>query len=923
MSVTLITGPHQSGKSWRLWQRLRAEPLGTAVLVRPTAGMPVDLLRQITAWGGPGLLPPVWSFQQLCEQCAAGAEQLPAPCSLGWATHVLRAYATTQLRSTWSALGRYRATGHELADLCLRLDAHGVTEADFSLVERMLRERGDLVVVEHWRDVQKALAHLTATAQKYNLALPGTRLRTLAAQAAMPPKAVIYIDDFQMFSPAELELLRAIGISRNLVISAIDDGRLGVGASLADRLRSAMPDALEERLPHIAATAPQSEAVKSMLSGILDDSRVIPASALSYYRYRDPIHAGRAVAAWLRKNDVAPAQAIIVMRVADAQALALADALIAAEVPVSGSFQVPFLSTTAGGTFAALVAWCRFPTWGHFLSLVERLAIMDPPLVRLSDIVGPWARSPVAEGFKRLETLIETGISGSWGWQEPERKTRPWLSATRTWLLAWEKRLAGEGTWWERLQHLCTVLDTSDGGSGVLRTLHELHALHPVSGEDIDELLMVARVTVERDGGAQALIMTDAVRGRTVPRSVVLIHDLEHGRWPGQVQGGALFPLDERRLLSSLLARDLYDESGRAGGEMAAFLAVIGRATKKVVLGIPCGEREANPWLGSICEQAGWDLEQLRCGVADEAVPGAPLGNYDAQGAHEHALWSVTPANPQFTFRVPAQPPHQWGIKASGLSAVFHDSFSLVCDHLCLSEPLLDRDVMEEGNELHDVLAELANHPPSAWAHQLPTLLHNWVVTCDDLLKQAERRRLAVRVIEVMTAEAQTVAEAKHVEAEKSVVVPITIPDHEPLRLRGRIDRVDHLHDGSVRVVDYKRGAITTQASQLAKGSDGQLLGYLLAAAANNWPVSGAYYLSLRAGTRAGWGTIPTPSGKKPSKPGQDLAEVESVTNELGRCLAELASGITHADPEGRSAADYAPIARLDEHRLQAGEETS
>jgi hypothetical protein len=110
-----------------------------------------DLLRQITAWGGPGLLPPVWSFHQLCEQCAAGAEQLPAPCSLGWATHVLRVYATTQLRSTWVALGRYRATGHELADLCLRLDAHGVNEADYSLVERMLRERGDLVVVEHWQ----------------------------------------------------------------------------------------------------------------------------------------------------------------------------------------------------------------------------------------------------------------------------------------------------------------------------------------------------------------------------------------------------------------------------------------------------------------------------------------------------------------------------------------------------------------------------------------------------------------------------------------------------------------------------------------------------------------------------------------------------------------------------------------------------
>ena len=923
MSVTLITGRHQSGKSWRLWQRLRAEPLGTAVLVRPTAGMPADLVRQIYTWGGPGILPPVWSFHDLCEQCAAGAEQLPAPCSLGWATHVLRAYATTQLRSTWSTLGAFRATGHELADLCLRLDAHGVTDADFAMVERSLRERGDQSIVAHWRDVLAALDHLTSTAKKHNLALPGARLRAIAAQAAMPKKTAIYIDDFQMFSQAELMLLKAIGAARELVIAAVDDARLGLGASLADRLRIAMPDAVEERFSQISAIAPQTDGVKAVLSEVLDDSRNISETALSYYRYRDPTHAGRAIAGWLRKNQVAPSQAMVVVRLADTSALALADALIAAEVPVSGSFQVPFLSTTAGGIFAALVAWCRSPTWSHFLSLVERLALNDPPLVCLSDLIGPWARAPISEGFKKLDTLIETGISGSWGWQEPQSKTRPWLTATRSWLQVWEKRLTSEGTWWQRLQHLCTALDIGDGGSGVLRTLHELHALHPISAEDIDELLQVSRVTVERDGGAHGLVITDAVRGRTVPRRVVMIHDLEHGLWPGQAQGGALFPLDERKLLSSLLARDLYDESGRLGGETAAFLAVIARATERIVFGIPCGEREPNPWLGSICEQVGWELETLRAGAAEEAVPGAPLGIHDAQGAHERALWSVTPTNPKFSFRVTALPPNQWGLKASGLSAVFHDSFSLVCDHLCLSQPLVDRDVMEEGNELHDLLAELAKQPPSAWAKELPRLLHDWVVTCDDLLKQAERRRLAVRILEVMIAEAQTVAEAKVCQAEVKVNVPIPIPDHEPLLLRGYIDRVDHLPDGSVRLVDYKRGAITAQSDQLNQGSDGQLLGYLLAAAAQKWSVSGAYYLSLRAGARAGWGTIPTPDGKKPSKTGQDLSEVESVTAELGRCLAELASGIAHADPDGRSAQDYAPIARLDEQRLHTGEETS
>jgi hypothetical protein len=39
----------------------------------------------------------------------------------------------------------------------------------------------------------------------------------------------------------------------------------------------------------------------------------------------------------------------------------------------------------------------------------------------------------------------------------------------------------------------------------------------------------------------------------------------------------------------------------------------------------------------------------------------------------------------------------------------------------------------------------------------------------------------------------------------------------------------------------------------------------------------------------------------------------------LGRAIAELAAGTAHADPDGRSGADYAPLARLDERRLDLG----
>jgi hypothetical protein len=107
----------------------------------------------------------------------------------------------------------------------------------------------------------------------------------------------------------------------------------------------------------------------------------------------------------------------------------------------------------------------------------------------------------------------------------------------------------------------------------------------------------------------------------------------------------------------------------------------------------------------------------------------------------------------------------------------------------------------------------------------------------------------------------------------------------------------------------------------LTNSIDGQLLGYLLGARAAGWDAESAYYLSLRAGTRAGWGTIPTPTSKNATKEGSDLAELDRVAGELGEAIAELASGIAHADADGRSASDYAPIARLDELRLDVGGE--
>ena len=935
MPVTLITGPHQSGKSRRLWERLRAEPIGSAVLVRPTAGLPHDLIRQVHAWSGSGLLPPIWSFADLVERCAATVETVPRSWSTGLLTHVLRAWATKHLQGPWSALANFRATGRELAELVRRLDDHGITDADLTLAQRTLRERGENALVACLNDAVTARAHSVAIGRAQGAMLPGARLRLLAEAGAAPSVATIAVDDFQTFTPAELAFLRSLGERRQLLITAIDDARLGREASLADRLRAALPGANEERRTAIAAASPHAAGVRALLGTVLEEGRPVVTDGVDRYRYRDPLHAGRAIAAYLRCTGTAPSQALLVVRVADGEALALADALAAAEVPVSGRFQVPFLGTTAGGAFAALAAFCREPKWGAFLAVVERLAGDDVPPVRLADLTGPWSRIAVDEGLAKVATMVrQDGTCDGWGWNEPDGK-RPWLTAALAWLAAWRERLRVEGTWWQRLLILAERLDLSDGGSGVLRTLADLALLHPLSPEDLDELLGAARVTVERDGGANSLEITDAVRGRTWQRPVVFIHDLEHGRWPSLPTNGALVPGDERRQLAAILSRDVYDEAGRAAGEIGAFLAVIGRATQRVVFGIPCGEREPCAWLGTLCDQLqqalrekggtekeleDWSLEKLREDAGAEAVPGAPLGLNDAQGAHERALWSVTPGSPSFSFRVPpSQHVKDLKLKVSALGTVFRDAFAVVCDRLCLGEPLADQEVMDEGSDLHALLATMAKQPPALWTQELATLLPRWVAGAPDALKRIERSRRARRVLDVMTAEVIPASDAIARDTEDKRQVPIIVPGHEPLTLTGYIDRVDHLAGGRVRLIDYKRGALSAQVQALKDGSDGQLLGYLLAARAANWQADGAYYVSIRDGTRAGWGAIPTPGGKQASKAGLDLAELDRLAAELGQAIASLAEGTAAADPEGRSARDYAAIARVDERRLDVG----
>jgi len=280
----------------------------------------------------------------------------------------------------------------------------------------------------------------------------------------------------------------------------------------------------------------------------------------------------------------------------------------------------------------------------------------------------------------------------------------------------------------------------------------------------------------------------------------------------------------------------------------------------------------------------------------------------------------ATPRSPSFAFRVPPRAPARLGLKASGLGSLHRDGFALVCDRLALGEPLSDLERRDEGNELHTLLAELAPHPTASWPRVLAELLRTWVADAPDALVAGERARLARRVSATMAEEAQLAAGALGHEAEVRTDIPIPVPGHDALVLRGSIDRLDTLPDGGVRLVDYKRGSLTALSEALREERDGQLLAYLLGARAMGLPPAGAYYLGLSDGRRDGWGAVPAlKKGAATLKDGLPLADLERLAAGLGAAIAALAAGTAHADPEGRSASDYAPLARLDEQRLDQG----
>jgi len=927
MAVVLIIGPHQSGKTRRVWSLLHEAPLGSAVLVTPGG---VLLREQVIGWHaafGAGPLPVALSLEALFASLATAPV---APLTTRIAAHLVRRWCAEGALegSVLAPIAHYRATAADLADTCLRFDSHRLGEDELDLARRTLGRSAPRLA----RKVD-IITQIGRRLVASGLRSRGRSLGEAASQSdAAVPWTTVVIDDLISLSPAELQVLRSLARHATLVITAVADARLQRG-SLLSSLRATFPEAAEEHLTTVNAQAPHAPAQRSVLAQVLTE-QPLPAGAIDFYHYRDDAHGGRAIAAWLRRQALDPGQATLYLRVMGERGLAMADSLAAAGVPVRGSFTIPLGATASGGLVLALGAWCEQPSWEHFLAVCERVALALPeagagglpPRVAptpVRHLRGSWAQLAASAALERLALLQVEALCDTQEWQERDH-AKPWLQATVAWLRDWLQVLtpSPQASWLAALQELCRRL-ALDAIEDVLVDLNELQGHAPVGPTELRDQLALGSATVVRGADADpatALLLVDAVRGRSEARAVALVHGLEHGQWPASPRRGVCLNPDERRTLAFALdGRDPWDEAGQASGEIASFLAAVARATRLVVLGMPCGERVPSPWLGGLCAQLGVDLVAERARSAAEAVPGAPLGPADSQGAHEQALWGQAVRRPSFRFQLPVRPAQELQVTASRLNDLLHDPFAFVLTTLRVTPALDSVQRRLDGQELHEQLRHLAGHPAAAWAARAAELVEAWIGQAADPLGAVMRRRHSQQVLAALAAEAELVHDCES-RAEQRLVIPIPHPDPGGgvlLTLRGTADRIDSWADGTKRIVDYKFASVTGYRHLLRQGHEGQLAAYAAALVSQGITVTSAHYRGLLDGDAGGYRGASSPEqlGKEPPSIDQ-LGERLAL---IGQAILAISQGEAFTDPADGlcEARDFAPLARLDEARLE------
>jgi RecB family exonuclease len=162
-----------------------------------------------------------------------------------------------------------------------------------------------------------------------------------------------------------------------------------------------------------------------------------------------------------------------------------------------------------------------------------------------------------------------------------------------------------------------------------------------------------------------------------------------------------------------------------------------------------------------------------------------------------------------------------------------------------------------------------------------------------------------------------------HVSSEQTLEIPIPRSDASGgvlLTLRGKADRLDRDPQGLYRIVDYKFSMVTSYRALVKHNQEGQLAAYAAGIAARGEVVGGAHYRALLDSDAAGYQGPLSPDKLGTSPP--QVAQLPARLLLISQAIEALAAGAAHTDPEQGlcEARGYAPIARLDEARLQSAD---
>ena len=198
---------------------------------------------------------------------------------------------------------------------------------------------------------------------------------------------------------------------------------------------------------------------------------------------------------------------------------------------------------------------------------------------------------------------------------------------------------------------------------------------------------------------------------------------------------------------------------------------------------------------------------------------------------------------------MPPRVPAALGLRVSALDRAIGDSFALVCERLALGDVLQNRTALDDGNELHALLRDLAQHPPETWPAAVEPVLEAWFAAAPDALERAARQRRAP-VLRTIVAKEAGLATGARVDPERLVPVELDLGILGTLTLTGRADRLDHLPDGSTAVVDYKRGRQERYRQLIKEQREAQVTAYLIGLRQAGVTLAGGAFVTLADGKR-------------------------------------------------------------------------